>query len=523
MPVAKIQLPDGRVARFDVPDGTSPQDVLTQAENMFGGGVKAPTMAGPQSMEQSLSQQAQEMGPGQSAIAGFGTKLNDYAMRAKQLITGSLAPQDVADIQAGRQLRGVSPAAAAGAAGGAAVVTAPVAPASFLGSVAAGGALGAAEPTIGNETTLPNVGRGALASGVGYAIPKVAAKMLHPITPSPEVQALLDRGVVPTPGQAVGGTINRIEQKLSSLPIIGDIINSARSRPKLEFNKAALNIAMPPGAGEVSQAGNAGLQEVKSALGSAYDRLYAGKDVQVPQALFSTLQQSKNVPVLPLNSEGKKTFDAVLRKSLWDRIPAGGTLPAENVKAEIIGDIGKAARQLQGSSAASEKAVGDALMAARSSVQQWLNSATGAQNVGALDKAYAAKVALEKATGRAAAQGGVFTPYQALTAARNSPDLRTLAQNAQSVLGNTVPNSYTADRGLLAGAFLRPTELATLQSLLGVGIAAPLYSRPSSRFLLGDLIPGQAAGAAALRSTAPYTGIAGATLAPQLRDYLNQQ
>ena len=37
MPIAKIQLPDGRIGRFEVAEGTTPDQVLEFANNQFGG------------------------------------------------------------------------------------------------------------------------------------------------------------------------------------------------------------------------------------------------------------------------------------------------------------------------------------------------------------------------------------------------------------------------------------------------------------------------------------------------------
>ena len=35
MPIARIELPDGRIARFEVPEGTSPQEVESFANQQF--------------------------------------------------------------------------------------------------------------------------------------------------------------------------------------------------------------------------------------------------------------------------------------------------------------------------------------------------------------------------------------------------------------------------------------------------------------------------------------------------------
>jgi hypothetical protein len=45
MPIAKVQLPDGRIAKFEVPEGTSPQEVEAFAAQSLGGGQTAPAPA----------------------------------------------------------------------------------------------------------------------------------------------------------------------------------------------------------------------------------------------------------------------------------------------------------------------------------------------------------------------------------------------------------------------------------------------------------------------------------------------
>lgn len=43
MPVAKVQLADGRIARFDVPEGTTPEQVTAFAASQFKAGQPAST------------------------------------------------------------------------------------------------------------------------------------------------------------------------------------------------------------------------------------------------------------------------------------------------------------------------------------------------------------------------------------------------------------------------------------------------------------------------------------------------
>jgi hypothetical protein len=123
-------------------------------------------------------------------------------------------------------------------------------------------------------------------------------------------------------------------------------------------------------------------------------------------------------------------------------------------------------------------------------LQGWLNAATGAKDVASLDKAYQASTVLKKAAERAAAQGGVFSPYQLLKASRPGTDLNQLARDAQAVMGNNLPNSGTADRGVAAYMLANPTK--ALASLAGMIPAGLLYSRPVQKFIVGPSLSSQA-------------------------------
>jgi hypothetical protein len=127
-----------------------------------------------------------------------------------------------------------------------------------------------------------------------------------------------------------------------------------------------------------------------------------------------------------------------------------------------------------------------------------------------VDKGYAAIMDAKKASEKAAAQGGVFTPNQLQRSSREGSDARALADAAQSVMGSRVPNSGTVDRGLLAALAMNPSMIPLV---LGGSIPAGLlYSRPITNYMLGNLIPGQEALARSLGALAPQAATAGGVL-----------
>jgi hypothetical protein len=84
-------------------------------------------------------------------------------------------------------------------------------------------------------------------TGMGAAGGAILAKVLRGFTPTSEAQALMDRGIQPTFGQSKGGLANTVEQKLTSVPFVGDAINYARNRAQREFEAAAVKRAMGDG------------------------------------------------------------------------------------------------------------------------------------------------------------------------------------------------------------------------------------------------------------------------------------
>lgn len=505
-----------------------------------------------------------DMTPGQRFLAGIGMGMSRVG-RGMGQITG-LVPQSTVDEAAPRDaalsntgagmagevvgnlaLTAVPGMGVGGLAAKGAGAVLPALVATTVGAAATGGAISAATtPVPTGDTRIREAAIGAAGGAIGDVAARTAARVAQPIMQSDAVKRLLNEGIVPTPGQAGGGAWSKLEEKATSVPLTGEIIEHGRVRPRTEFNRAELNKAMPAGS-KVSQVGNAGFQEVKQELSGAYDRILAGHVVQPDEALAIAVNNAKQVPLLPLTEQRQKQFDAVLDKILWQRVPyknvstggAPGTsavpagtiapnasqmggsvaaMPAERMKSEVIGDLGKIARQHLSSTTAEEKAFGEALMAARDAVNGWTISKVAAVDPSAaakitmLDKHYSVRKQLEKAVDRSAAQGGVFTPYQAIRATLPGTEARELAETAQSVIGNRVPNSGTTDRGLLAYLMMHPSSVVNPAEYVGIPLASLAYSRPGSRYMLGDLIPGQQTLAEMARRAAPATAQGGRAL-----------
>jgi hypothetical protein len=74
----------------------------------------------------------------------------------------------------------------------------------------------------------------------GGALGGTVSKLLGGAKGTEEARKLMDQGIQPTVGQSIGGIANNLEQKWTSLPIVGEAISDSRKRAAKEFEQAAL-------------------------------------------------------------------------------------------------------------------------------------------------------------------------------------------------------------------------------------------------------------------------------------------
>jgi hypothetical protein len=481
----------------------------------------------------------------QMAVGGKAL-LDMAALKLKQGVGFKLSPEDELTIRANRALLEASNPALAGAvatgigagalslpaANFAAARLAPALPAFLQPTVpaaVAGMTINAATtPTLPGESAEKAIQQGAVGGVLGDAAMRVGSRVIQPITQSQTVQNLLNKEIVPTPGQSAGWVMNRMEEKLASIPVLGDIVSSARNRARNELGTAAINLEMPKGM-KVSEPGNSGIQQADDLLSEGYKRLYGNTTVSRDTQLVQDLADAVKTPAIPLSQDYQRMYEQIIKRDVLDRLAPGQTFKSADVKTQIEADLGKAIRKL--TPHGQDGALRDALTAARQAVRDLAGRQAGVDQVArkALDTGYANVRAMDTAAGRSETNAGVPTPLQIINAAREGSRLEQLGRDAQSVLGNRVPNSGTTDRTLLAlmiggagaaGSTTEPYQKIPYVNNLGPGFwlslgAAPLlYSRTGARYMAGDLIPGQPALAQAMRGMAPHAANAGALYSP---------
>jgi len=515
---------------------------------------------------------AGDFSPHAQLAVGFKAGMDLTAQRLRQLFGGATTPQDANEIKANRALLEESPMARLGDMGFDLALTGMPAVAGYgaatkglstvipqwLARSGAAGIMGAAIPTVTQpvlqgESGLKNAGAGAVGGILGDAAFRTAARALEPVMASPKVQELLNRDITPTIGQAadektlLGRFAKSAEEKLQSVPLLGDIIKNARLRPHEEVNLAALRTVYPD-AKEIGHKGVAAAeQHVSDLYESALGKFKNG--VAPDQAFLQGAFAAPQDPRLLLSPEQQKQYANFLDKVVLGQATNGGTMEASVAK-KIDSEIGTKVRDLMGSSNASERDLGRAFQSLQSEFRGLINRSAPTAEVAAeladANRKWANFVRIRDAAASSGAREGVFTPSQLLAAVRRNDAsvgkgrfakgealLQDLAGPARDVLGDTVKNSGTTDRMLLAhllsagiggGAAYAtgksPVEGAAMGAVASLPMSA-FYSGPGQRYALGGYGWQQPA-ASFMRSGAPYGAAAGGILAGQRTSWMGE-
>jgi len=364
----------------------------------------------------------------------------------------------------------------------------------YIQGAAIGGAAGALTPTetgvSGMEALqeLPQkVGVGALGGAGGTAIGRGVANVVAPKL-NEAAQKLIGEGVNLTPGQMMGGALRKIEDKLTSVPLLGELIDYSRTKGIEEFNKAAYKRALEPIAGKVpSETGRAGVEAVKNQISSAYNTLLPKMTFVPDQPLFDSLTKlPKTVVGLP-KAEGKMVADNV-KEIIQKYTPENGLISGNSFKA-IEEDIGKLASAYSGARG-TDAFVGDAYKQALGQVRQGLarSNPQYAEELGNINTAFANYARLRKAGSMANTQE-MITPSQLAAAVKASDEsagkgatatgkalMQDLSDAGVQVLPSKIPDSGTAGRSALVSALLGAGGAGSYQAFptvtaLGAGIA----------------------------------------------------
>ncbi len=513
---------DPSMVKWDEP--AKPKGEISRTEKVLRG-IKDPIDGGAQLLTKLLPQSVVDAGNSANNWladkTGLVAKLPER--NVSSLITGQktgvdgLIQQQEADYQSKRASAGetgfdgyrtlgnvISPANLAIAAKAPAAAT--------LGARVATGAVGGGASALLNPVNgedfwkekAKQVGAGALGGGVVPVLTGGVARLISPnASINPQLQALRAEGVRPTVGQALGGAANRIEEKLQSVPIIGDAIQNARQAAGADLSKAAVNRALKPIGKELPEGvtGNEAIQFTRKALGDAYDsvlpRMTVQKDAPYQQALTG-LKQMVNTGAI--NPTAPKQFNRFLANEVEPLFQGQQAMTGETFK-RLQSKVTEQIQRTQASTNADERLLSNAYKELGDQLNK-LSVRSNPSLSGELSKintGYANFKRVQRAASSVAAEDGVFNPAQlhnAVKAADRSKDkarfaegtalMQDLSAAGKNMLSNKVPNSGTVDRLLLGGGALGS---GLVNPLIPVGLlgGAALYSRPIQG-LLGSAV-----------------------------------
>lgn len=379
----------------------------------------------------------------------------------------------------------------------------------------------------------------ALAAALGGAAPAVTAGIggaVRGVT-DPVRQRLAAAGVQMTPGQILGGALQRTEEKLTSVPVLGDFIKGAQRRSLDSFNRATYNSALEPLGTAIPDnvaTGSEAVNHVRRAIGNVYQGIQPRASFVADQNFATDLAAVRNE--LAQNAPGALAqFDNIVQNQItaklrnnamngdqWgntrstitriarDRL-IGNSTPDDRVLASALDDLGDAVNAAVGR--ASPPDVLPTLGRANAAWAQYKQIERAAGSVGASNNANvftAAQFANAVRRGSTSAQRATNTGLNAQ-----------LAGDAADVLGAKYPDSGTVGRslltlgtGALAGQTVAPGVVLPAAAAIGVGsLPYTATGQRLAQVLLMNRPAGAQAAGNAIANMGPRLG---ALLAPSM-------
>lgn len=427
----------------------------------------------------------------------------------------------------GLELAGSLPTAIAGGAGLARLGVKGAA--TIAGLEGAAYAAGSAEGDAVDRAKAAAVG-GVVSAGTGKLADLVFPKV------SEAARKLMKEGVRLTPGQRVGGILGNVEERATSVPFIGDVIEAGQQNAMEDFNRAAINTSirlLGKGAKKVPKrkAGQEAYEFAKDQLDEAYakviPKLRANVGTDFEESLVKIIQDNAS----DLGDDGLKKFQAKLSKILASKVTSEDKILRGDVLKTVDSDLGFEATKFLKSSVASERELGAALSDVQMLLRQSMEGTSPQANreYKKVQSAFRTLLPVRKAVNAAITKGGTFSPAQLLrgskavdqsrdkiaTATGKAPQ-QSLATDAQEVIGRTIADSGTAERGALMLMFNQMKNnpaMAIPAIVAGTGATSLAYGNPLGRTLTSGLLQTpRAVGTLG----APALGAATATAEPTL-------
>lgn len=380
--------------------------------------------------------------------------------------------------------------------------------ATLAGRIGAGAAAGAVSgglaPVGEGDFWTEKAKQAGVGAAVGGALPAVmgaAARVISPnASKNANLQLLRREGVQPTIGQTLGGVANKIEERLQSLPLMGDMISKARGSANSQFEAAAFNRALKP-IGQALPEGVSGRDAVvhtESVLKSAYDDVLQRIGAITPDAAFNdkVISLKKMVNGLVMPKADKAKFTAALN-DVKASLDGNGVMTSDAYKA-LESSLGADARKLAASTNIYDGKIAPAVRQLQAELRDMLNRQAGrhADDLKAVNAGWANFKRVQNAAAKVGAEDGHFTPAQFQNAVRamdKSKDKSAFARGSalgqdlgdagKTVLGSKVPNSGTPERLFYGGGAALGASVINPMIPASLLAGAAAYTPAMQRFL----------------------------------------
>jgi len=398
-----------------------------------------------------------------------------------------------------------------------------------------GGVFGASQPVLqGNfwDEKQKQIGFGAGAGAGGTVLGNMLSRVVRPNTRE-SVTRLQEQGVTPTPGGILGGGWQVLEDKATSLPIVGTAISAAKKKAQEELNRAAYKRALVDTGVDAKTLpiGPEGILKIKETLSSAYKELWPKLTFKRDAQFNKSLAKLKE-GAIGLTDSRLKIFNRVI-KDLDKKISPNGSMLGETYQVAEK-DVAKlAANYIK--SPGSDYELGMALRELQNLMRQQLNrnNPEYAKKLDRMHQNWANYEILNKAGSAAGDQAEHgFTAANLGSAVRTNKKynpkgaygtgearMQDLSSKGINALGSKYPDSGTAGRALqylspLAGAYsvFNPAALPYVAggaAALGAS-SLPYLARKTTANILTKRPQSAQAFARALRKVSPALGAGGA-------------
>lgn len=331
-----------------------------------------------------------------------------------------------------------------------------------------GAATGAGSTDDGSRIVGALTGAGAGIAGgmLGRGLTRASSRALRGVQ-NADVGYLRGKGVPLTVGQALGGTVKRVEDRLTGIPFVGDMVNARRLEGIEGFNRAAFADALAPiGPTTNKVIGEQGVEAAKSSVSDAYGR--ALDNVQVnADAPFVSDMRGAFAAGRALPDPMASNIDYTLNTRVGNSFDANGGLSGRDFQQSIRGlrrdaksmeqlpygyDFGQVTRQGEaGLEGLLQRQSPDTLPAYQAANEAY-------RNVGVVQDAVN-----RGRNGARVGQPGLFAPSQLADAAAANAKrfgggqgttrqpLFELSRAGQNVLPSSIPDSGTAGRLMVQG------------------------------------------------------------------------